>query len=347
MALVAKHPLALQTAYSEVKERALGLDTHFPGTPGSVVVRTVKGRTFLYHQYYDALGAKVADYIGSTDDAAAVTRADATRDRIAEIGALAAEGRVLARAGYVRVDAKSFAVLAALANAGLFRAGAVLVGSHAYGVLLNELGARAVGFATQDLDLARPKPLRLPASPTLEEILGASRVPLVPVAGFDRQRSVTSYKAKGRDPFRVDLIAPTAGAVPSVTEVPELGAHATTLPGLGPLVVRPVTAVALGREGAVAVTVPRPEALAWHKMIVARERTARADKKAKDEHQAAVLFAALAATEPAALEEAWNELPSALRKKAREASAVREKLLQAGEARAVDVLDGLLSKARN
>jgi hypothetical protein len=343
MSLVTLHPLALQTAYSDLKERARTVEDFFAGTPGSVVVRTVKNREFFYHQYYDALGAKVADYLGPAEDPAAIVLADATRERIAMAAALAAEGRVLARAGYVRVDAKTFAVLAAIASAGLFRAGAVLVGSHAFGVLLNELGVRAVGFATQDVDVARPRPLRLPSGATLAGILGASRVPLVPVPGFDRRRSVTSYKAKGRDPFRVDLIAPTAGSTPSVTEVPELAAHATTLPGLAPLVARPLVAVALGREGAVAVTVPRPEALAWHKMIVSRERTARADKKTKDEHQAAVLVAALAGSEPAALEEAWGELPSAMRKKARDAlPAVRAKLVAAKESRAVEVLDGVV-----
>ena len=44
-----------------------------------------------------------------------------------------------------RVDSKAFSALAALHNRGLFAAGALLVGSNAFGAVLNKLGARMHG----------------------------------------------------------------------------------------------------------------------------------------------------------------------------------------------------------
>lgn len=330
---------ALQAAYSDLKRRVLELPIFFVGTAGSVGTRSVKGREFLYRQYYDAMGAKVADYIGPATDPAALARADELRERIARTNALAADARFLAREGYVRADGRTAAVVAALANRGLFRAGAVLVGSHAYGALLNELGVRAAAFHTQDLDVARGKPLRDPPKESFATILEESRVPLSPIAGFDRKRTVTSWKAPGRDPFRVDLLVPTAGREITVAAVPELAAHAMALPALAYLLDAPIDAALLAREGAIAVKVPRPEAFAWHKMLVAQSRTTTSDKKDKDLTQATVLVAALAEREPGALADAFAAVPPAHRTKLRRGAAlVQTKLEHAKASRAAELL---------
>ncbi len=63
--------------------------------------------------------------------------------RIAEAAGAVASIRLLGRNGYTLADAKAQATLAVLHNLGLFSAGAVLVGSHAFGALLNKLGVRA------------------------------------------------------------------------------------------------------------------------------------------------------------------------------------------------------------
>lgn len=70
------------------------------------------------------------------------------------------------------------AILGAFANHGLFRSGAVLVGSLAYGAVLNELGIRAAAFATEDVDLARGEPLHIERAGSFEQILAASTVVL-------------------------------------------------------------------------------------------------------------------------------------------------------------------------
>jgi hypothetical protein len=340
-ALFTPHPLVLETAYSEVKQRAFEQTMLLVGTPGSVGSREVNGSRFLYRQFYDAAGKKVADYLGPEGDPEAEARAAAVREAQTATQALLQHARLLSSAGYVRADTASVAVLVALAQAGAFRAGAVLVGSHAYGVALNELGVRAAAFRTGDVDVARPHRLALDAR--LEELLERARLALSPVPGLDRKAPPTSYRAPGRDGLRVDLLMPAAGSEVVVRRVPELDAHATALPHLAYLLEAPIDAVVLGRESVVPLKIPRPERLAWHKMLVSGMRAETSDKRGKDLHQAAVLVAALVEREPDALREAFEELRPKPRVR-RAAGAVRALLEKAGHARAVEGLDALVSR---
>jgi hypothetical protein len=47
MSVFTRHPLLLQTAYSEIKRQALEQPFVLMGTPGSVTVRAVNGRPFF------------------------------------------------------------------------------------------------------------------------------------------------------------------------------------------------------------------------------------------------------------------------------------------------------------
>jgi hypothetical protein len=330
VSLVNRRSTLQQAAYSELKRRALEQPVVLSGTPGSVGLRMVGGRPFHYRQFYDALGKKRAEYIGPANEPVAEARAQSTREAIELAAALVKEARGLAREGYVRVDSRAGAVLAALANRGLFRGGAVLIGSHAHGVLLNELGVRGPAFRTEDVDLGRGRRLDVQLGPdeTLQTILDESFLTLLPVPALGRKEPSTSFKARGPDPFRVDLLAPARGTEVATRAVPELGARAATLPYLGYLLEAPLQAVALGREAIVPVNVPRPEVFAWHKMLVSQLRGETREKRGKDTEQAATLAAALAEDEPDALHAAFDALPRGAR------SATR-----AGARRVIDVLD--------
>lgn len=341
--LYSPHPLALQTAWSDLKRHALEQPFVLVGTPGSVSVREVSGRPFFYRQYYDARDKKKAAYLGPVGDADADARAEATRAQIAVQNELLGTARLLSRAGYVRVDARTDAVLAALSNSGLFRAGGVLVGSHAYGALLNDLGARAPAYGTEDVDVARARALTLPSPRAFGDMLADAELDLHPVPQLDRKRPSTSYKPPGADRLRVDLLVPTAGEDVKVLEARDLGAHATGLPFLRYLLEEPLEGVVLGRSAVVGVRVPRPERLAWHKMLVSELRDATSDKKAKDLEQAAVLVAILAEREPDALREAMRHLPASARKRTRAAAEkVRTRLSASGHERAAEELADLV-----
>jgi hypothetical protein len=340
-----RHPLLVQTAYSELKRQALEQSQLLIGSPGSVGAREVGGRSFLYRQFYDAEGAKAAQYLGSSEDAAVMARADAVREQIVLAGALAKEARLLVERGYVRTESRAGAIVAALANRGLFRAGAVLVGSHAYGALLNELGVRAAAFTTEDVDVARADRLELALADgdSFEQMLAESTVRLHPVPGLHRKAPPTSYKAAGKGRLRVDLLVPGGGSEASIKAVPELRAHATALPHLRYVLTDPRDAVLLTREGVLPVRVPRAEALAWHKMLVSQLRTSTSEKRAKDVLQATVLFAVLAEDAPDALLTAFAEVPRAAKSQTRAgAKLVLAQLREHGHERAAEVMEGLV-----
>ncbi len=335
--LFSRHSPVLQTSFSEVKRQAVEQPFVLVGTPGSLGVRKVKGRDFYYRQFYDAQGKKAADYVGPAGDTAAQERADAIRDQIATANAISNEVRILAQRGYVRADSRTTAVLAALSNRGIFRGGAVLVGSHAYGALLNELGVRAAAFFTEDVDVARSDPLEVAPDADLEKILAESTVPLVPVPSFERSAPSTSYKTAGRDRLRVDLVAPARGTAVTSRPVPELRAHATALPYLGYLLNAAIDAIVLGRESVVPVNVPRPELFAWHKMLVSQLRTSTSEKRGKDLLQASVIFAVLAEDAPEDLRAAFAALPRTAKGKVRTAAAlVLTRLEASGHQRGAD-----------
>jgi hypothetical protein len=261
MPLFSRHSLLHQTAYSDMKRRALEQARVLVGTPGSIGERVVKGRSFHYRQFYDAAGKKAAEYIGPVGQPEGDANAEELRELVVASNGLIRDARDLARAGYARVDSRSLAVLASAANHALFRAGATLVGSHAYGVLLNELGVKAAAYATEDLDLARGRRLAMPEGATVSfaDVLAGSTVPLYPVPALGRNEPTTSYKVRGPDRFRVDLLVPTSGREVTIARVPELDAHATALPFFAGLLHAHVDAVVLGREAVVPVKVPRPE----------------------------------------------------------------------------------------
>ncbi len=342
-ALFTRHPLALQTAYAEVKREASEQPAVPSGSPGSVGIRQVKDRPFYYRQFYDTRGRKAAEYLGPVGDRTAEDRAQAARERIAASTALSRELRMLGQQGYVRVDARTTALLGAMANGHLFRGGAVLVGSHAYAVAINDLGVRAASFRTEDIDIARGESLRLPEAVRFEEVLAASMVPLFPVPGLG-QAPTTSFKARGADRLRVDLLVPARGRAVTTAPVPELDAHAMALPHLAYLLEETVGSVVLGRDAAVPVRVPRAERLAWHKMYVSQVRTATSEKRTKDLRQAATLVAALFEEAPDALEAAHGQLPVGVRRNAKAgATTVIRILRDAGYAPAAEATMELVS----
>lgn len=343
------HPAPLQAAFSELKRLAGEQRVLLVGSPGAVVERQVKGRRFLYRDFYAPGGKKAADYLGPSDEPRSVEIAARTREAIELTNDLLAQSRLLAQQGYARVDGRTDAILAALANNGLFRAGAVLIGSHAYGALVNELGVAASTMRTEDIDVARDRALRLDdAAKTFPQMLDDSKVPLFAVPQLDWKAPSTSYSTKGKDPLgklRVDLLVPTNGNTVKTVEVRELGAHATALPWLRYLLQGPLPSVVVGRAAVVPVNVPRPELFACHKMLVSELRRETSEKRTKDIEQATVIAAALSRQAPESLEEAFRALPTASKSKAeRGARRVLARLDEAGLVEARDVVDAMLDR---
>jgi hypothetical protein len=303
--LYVPHGSALTTLYGDVENYARSVRSVFPGTAGSVLERSnAQGFRFYARQFYDGAGKKREQYLaGPIDDPQAKRLAEETQRKVAELKEVVPHLRLLGREGFNLVDPKTYATVASLYNEGFFGAGAILIGSHAYGALLNQLGARTAPYATQDVDIARSAQLAFPDVPA---------------------KSLVETMRKSGIAFLV----------------PELKAHATALPFLAYLLGESQDCVVLAREGCCLVRVPVPERFALHKLITSQLRAQRSQKSGKDIAQAAVLLAILAEKHPGSIEAAAKKIPKSAVKHVRTASTVARREL-AAHPRAIEILDEL------
>jgi hypothetical protein len=330
--LYLKHSAGLAATYADVENHALHQDEVLVGSPGAISIRkNAQGSRFYVRQYYDHEGRKRDQYIASLGSAAGAGQAaERWKGRIEEARDILRSVRLLAREGYATLAPKHLAALAPLSRHGIFEAGAVLVGTHAFEVIVNRMGIRVAVFATEDVDIARPNKLAVGNLPEggLLGLLRESGIDFVGVPGFGRNEPPASYKERGRSRFTFDLLVPTSGEEIEVRPVPELGAHATALPFLRFLLNEAMVGAALSSHGVVAVRVPAPERFAVHKLIVAQIRKGRREKSLKDLKQAAVLIAALGENHPGALEAAFAKTPSSSRRHIRRSLQQARKLLE-------------------
>ncbi|REG48469.1 MULTISPECIES: GSU2403 family nucleotidyltransferase fold protein [unclassified Paraburkholderia] len=322
------HNEALQTLYSSVTERASTQGAVPLHSPGSASRKTVDGKAYVYWRVYLASGKHKETSLGRdgepATDAALETRIlDST-----EMRAVAADVQLLRKAGFAAADNSSALTIATLYNAGIFSHGGVLVGSHAFGALLNSLGVRLpANYKTEDIDIgsAGSISLAIPENRSFLDILRDSSISFLEVPELDSRRPSTSFKARGQ-PLKVDLLVPGTDAY-EVRPLPHIRAHATGLPYFRYLVSDSTRGFVLGKEHVVPVQLPDPARFALHKLIVSTLRDpSRAVKADKDRRQASVLIDALMEKFPDWLAVAVDQLDEAARAKVADASALTLRL---------------------
>lgn len=229
-------------------------------------------------------------------------------------GSLLARGRrktvsMIRNSGVAGPDRRLGAVLDVLSQAGLFKAGAVLVGTAAYLTYEPLVGAKlpAPTLMTGDADLATAR-LDLRSEPP-EDMLGILRradPSFEAVLQLDPRKPSSRFRTT--DGYLVDLIAPVRHKTDS-NPVPlkSLSAGAAPLQHIAWLLSEPVPHVALWGTG-IPIVVPQPARYAVHKLIVAQKRRdGERAKRTKDLAQAKGMFAALERQDPFALEDALDD----------------------------------------
>lgn len=326
--LLARHDAASHTRYQELKQLARSQRRLLPGAPGTLKQRARRGTDYWVREYLRADGRKDDEHIGT------VANVDPARIKglQAEIDlakALVSGSSTLRLFGYQRVERKTAAVLAALFNHGLFHAGLTLVGSHAYGALLNEIGIIAAGYATQDIDVARAQPLSIAAPDEMDfrQLLNES--------GLD--------KLPGGETPALHLLIP-GKVIGKVLPVKESGAHAQSIPLLDFLVKDPLEAIVLGPTHVVPVKVPAPERFVLHKLYASQSRKADRDKVRQDLQQAAVITAGLAEDAPGSLEDVLRTMPADGRVATRRGARAAAKLLADSHAAAREALERMAGR---
>ena len=212
-------PPETQTLYAELTERLVAYEAtrSFSSLKGSFAIKHVAGADYWYFKT-SATPAGQREYAVGRDTPATRAIIEAyqkDRGTSAETQANITRLCAMLRQGGVLASDTAFAkVISGLGNAGVFRLGGVLIGTHAYIALGNTLGVRwRSSISTQDIDIL--------ASPVLEVAIGNIEADLpatleslnmgfLPVPGLDPRRPETSFVVRGKA-LRVDLLTPAQG----------------------------------------------------------------------------------------------------------------------------------------
>jgi hypothetical protein len=324
--------VSFRTAYAQAKEVALAQRAVALLTAGSIQTEARAGGQFVYRYRYDASGKRVNEYLGPASDDETQRKVDAAQQEIQEQETISGYSRDLRKLGFYSADNSTLVTVASLFNAGVFAGGGVLVGTHAFGVILNELGVTASPFPmTEDVDLARARRIEVAALPKggLLALLKQTGLPFHEVPTLKRGAPSTSFKVRGRK-LKVDLLVPTQRKPYAAVKIPELGAHAVGLPYLEQLLQQTIPSILIGRDRLVPVAVPHPGWFCLHKLALYSLRTgADNPKREKDAFQAAVLLTAFAHEQDFLLADAVaamdKKLASRIKPGAKRARALLEK----------------------
>jgi len=219
--------------------------------------------------------------------------------------------RLLRSERFLGMDGATGSLVVALARAGVFRLGGMLVGTTAFRVYEGELGLRLSLdqlAMTNDIDIAGFEKLSLALGeavlPSIDELL--ADFAFDPVPSLDAGR-VWRWRQSASQTL-VEFLTPSFGAEEGLRKLAALGVSAQSLHYLNYAIAEPIQAAAVYRDG-ILIQVPRPERFAIHKRIVSDRRAdGPASLKArKDRTQAELLIAVLAEDRPDDLREAYAD----------------------------------------
>jgi len=259
---------------------------------GSIVRSTSKGHVYLQHR---------VTYEGK--QISLNTSRNAHRDGWSERSRLISTLLAFGVNAPDRAAAKTLELLDAI---GCFSAQkAVLIGSHAFNAIGNNLGVTwDAGFETKDIDLGRMIRVSCqPSNRTADVLLKAG---FREVFSLNHKHPATTFVHTNG--MKVDFLTPMTG---KPTGEPEMlhgaGVHAEPLRFLDYLIKDPQEAVAMTRNG-ILVSVPQSARYALHKCIIYQYRTNDV-KRAKDILQAESILTVLDESMPHLIANAWAELP--------------------------------------
>lgn len=294
---------------------------------GGFAKKTIKGADYLYFQYSDPGGVRRQFAVGRLDSKLALLVEQYGAGREARKGDLERIRRLsglLRSAGATVTPHGPARVLRSLADAGVFAAGGVLMGSYAFAMLSNLLGLRwpPATWRTQDVDVAGHVQIALPnAEADIPSALESLQMGFVPVPDFDPRNPSTSFHVRGAH-LRVDLLTPVGDRQTKPVPIPRFRTAASPIKWLSLAMHEAQPAVSVEGANTVLVTVPSPARYALHKLLVSQTRSVtQQTKSGKDLHQAALLLEALAEDRP-------DDLESAAGAFARSGPAVTKKVLR-------------------
>jgi hypothetical protein len=297
-------PLSLnvQTLYADLSQSVAFSTT----LPGSVFTQTIRGKPYLYAAEKHG-AARIMRYLGLAEDPETTERAQNIRRAAQDAKGRRTTVSMLKRAGVPAPTIALGRLLEAIAKAGLFNNGIVLVGTAAYQIYPAVVGAAlsTAALTTQDADLAVAS-LAVATDiqgESLLDVVKRADPSFVPQPTLDPRTPAWRFRSAAGLEIEVVTRHRTRADEDHPVVIPGLRCSAQPLRYLEFLIADPIPAVALYGAG-VPVTVPQPARYAVHKLIVARLRHQASAKREKDLIQAKELIAALDAAYPGAVTDA-------------------------------------------
>jgi len=287
-----------QAAYAQLAETAFSTQQirTVADLSGSFASKTVKGSKYWYYQYSEPSRKLRQIFVGPDNDTvrALLTEKNSDHNISQSIGQLAGSAVAL---GCAEALPKHLRVIRRLSEYGFFKAGGVLIGTHAFLVYGNMLGLTWGDTSkTQDIDfahagkslsLALPSNMEVKAHDAIES-LKMGFLPITSLSG----KEAGSYLIPSDPSFKLDFLTTLHRGGDAPYKHPQLSVTLQPVKFMEYSLEDVQQSVIFNRNDAVIVNVPHPARYALHKLIVYGERKgAFVTKSNKDLLQAASLIA--------------------------------------------------------
>lgn len=304
-------PEVAQTAYSSLLQK-LEVSRYVLLNNLSFVHKTVNDKKYWYCQYTDISGARKQRYVGPDDETTLAVIKQTTSAIQASAAILADRKRLVAMvaAGGGNMEkGRAAKIIEKMADAGVFDAGGMLIGSYAFacygnmlGVLLDDAMRR-----TEDMDVAYDRSIEIGFVRDLREDISNASSDMYQPKQINPW--VPPYEMIAPDGFKIEFLTNKLNASEkSPVPITRFNVNAQPLDFLDYLTKGSVKAVVLYGAG-ILVNVPNPAKFAVHKLAVSQLRqTSNLEKMRKDLMQAEAIISSLIDQNPGALVLAVDEL---------------------------------------
>ncbi len=218
---------------------------------------------------------------------------------------------MLISGGAYTVSASEARVFELIERAGVFLAGGVLVGSHAFALYGNMLGVKWISETTrtQDVDIAAEYRVLIGIEDkkvNLRQALIESELGFIEIPALDRKAPSTKFRIRGKQ-LSVDVLTPMLGKTSSKPiHLASLDTFAEPVRFLDYILADAQPSVLVTKAG-IPANVPAPARFALHKLVTSERRIAAFQTKTKkDISQAEQLIRALLQDRPGDLRLAWK-----------------------------------------
>jgi hypothetical protein len=307
-------PVVSATAFAQLHTSALAQELARDASHlrGSYSIKKVKDKAHWYFSFREADQALRQMYVGPDNpQTRQLVEHAKSKTPHASTQPLA---KVASTLGCAAVTRQHLSVILRLNEYGFFRAGGVLIGTHAFLAYSNLLGVRWVSTEqTVDIDFAHAGKnisIALPANVRAEPHAAITTMPegFLPLVQF-RSTAGATYRHATQAEYQIDFLCPKNSESDEPIRIPNLDVALQPLRFMEFSLEQVQQTTLMDATGrCVVVTLPAPERYAVHKLLIIGERTgAFKSKISKDLAQAAALIAYFKTHDPDALANAWRD----------------------------------------